>query len=95
MKKPALLVLVMIAGVAGATKSYTPEQIRSAIRQAGSPERFIATMATNTAKMSGQMIDDQTQITGAAANGRTLVYYLRLVNYEKKEIRHCTITRQL
>ena len=83
---PIFVILAIAAGAACAAGPYTPEQIRAAIRQAGSPERFLAAIATNTAKMSGQMFDDQTQITGAAANQKTLAYYLRLVNYEKADI---------
>jgi hypothetical protein len=94
MPKPLVFILAMAAGAACAAGPYTPEQIRTAIRQAGSPERFLAAIATKTAKMAGQMFDDQTQITGAAANGRTLVYYLRLVNYEKQDITDLSASRR-
>jgi len=94
MQKPLIVTLALVAGAASAAGSYTPEQIRAAIRQAGSPERFIAAIAANTAKMSGQMFDDQTQITGAAANQKTLVYYLRLVNYEKADIPDLSASRR-
>ena len=87
---PIFVILAIAAGAACAAgpykPEYKPEQIRAAIRQAGSPERFLAAIATNTAKMSGQMFDDQTQLTGAAANQKTLAYYLRLVNYDKADI---------
>lgn len=65
---------------------YTPEQIRLAIKQSGGPEQFIKILANNTAKMSGQMIDAHTEIIGAIANEKTIVYYLRLVNFEASEI---------
>jgi len=75
MQKPLIVILALVAGAASAAGSYTPEQIRAAIRQAGSPERFIAAIAANTAKMSGQMFDDQTQITGAAAKLTPFRYF--------------------
>jgi len=76
-----------------AAGQYTPAQIRTAVRQA-SPEGFVRALASNVAKMAGQMLDDQTQITGAAANDRTLVNYLRLVNYDKSEIASVPLRRQ-
>jgi hypothetical protein len=75
--------------------SYTPEQIRSLVKKPGGPERLIAEIASNTAKMSGQMIDDQTQLTGAVAQQRTVVLFLRTVNYEKKDIQNLVSFRQI
>lgn len=73
---------------------YTPDQIRSAVRKSGGPEGLILAIASNTAKISGQMIDDQTEITGAVASNRTLVFYIRLVSYEKGDIANIDVARQ-
>lgn len=78
-----LLTLPMFSFAAG---QYTPDQIRAAVRQAGGPDAFVRAVASNVAKMTGQMFDDQTQITGAVATEKTVVYYLRLVNYAKSDI---------
>lgn len=94
MPKQLGLILAISAGAACAVGQHTPEQIRAAIRQAGSPERVLAAIATNTAKMSGQMFDDQTQITGAAVIQKTLVFYMRLVNYEKADIPDLSASRR-
>ena len=94
MHRTPLFALAVLTCAVQAAGQYTPEQIRAAIRQAGSPERFLSVIAANTAKMSGQMFDDQTQITGAVSNERALVYYLRLVNYEKKDIPNVPAFRQ-
>lgn len=94
MHKLHFLVLAIFTCSTYAAQQSSPERIRAAIKQSGSPENFLSTIAANTAKMSGQMFDDQTQITGSIANGRTLVYYLRLVNYEKKDIKNLPAFRQ-
>lgn len=86
-----LLALPLLSLAAG---QYTPDQIRAAVRQAGGPEAFLRALASNTAKMAGQMFDDQTQITGAVATEKTLVYYLRLVNYAKSDIPSVPAFRQ-
>ncbi len=86
MRKTLIFVLAIAPFFGHAAGQYTPDQIRASIKQAGGPERFVSAIASNTAKMSGQMFDDQTQITGAIAQQKTLVYYLRLVNYEKQDI---------
>ena len=87
MLKLLLLSISIVASTVSVAGSYTPEQVRSAVKQAGGAERFIAEMAINSAKMSGQMLDDQTQLTGSVSRQRTVVYYLRMVNYEKKDIK--------
>lgn len=94
MRKIPIFLLVIATCAVQAAGQYTPEQIRSAIRQAGSPERFLRVVAAKTAAMSGQMFDDQTQITGAVAMGKEMVYQLRLVNYEKKDIPNVVALRQ-
>ena len=66
---------------------YTPEQIRLSIKQSGGHEQFIKSLANNAAKVSGQMIDAHTEIIGAIANEKTIVYYSRLVNLEASEIK--------
>jgi hypothetical protein len=92
--KSFFFALSIAVSVTSASASNTPEQIRAVIKKNGGPERLIAAIATNTAKISGQMIDDQTEITGALANGKTLLYYTRLVNYEKKDISDLAAARR-
>lgn len=94
MLKLLLLSMSLAVSTFSAVSAYTPEEIRSVIKQAGGPELLIAEMAKNTAKMSGQMIDDQTQLTGSVALGRTVVYYLRMVSYEKKDIQNISAFRR-
>lgn len=86
MHKTIICLLAIVACVAHAAEQYSPEQIRGVIKQAGGPEQFLKVIAANTAKMSGQMFDDQTQITGSVAHDRAIIYYMRLVNYEKEDI---------
>lgn len=94
MHKSLFVILALTGGVTCFAATYTPEQIRAAIRQAGSPERFLAAIATNTAKMSGRMFDDQTQITGAVSNQKTVTHYMRLVNYEKTDFPDLSASRR-
>lgn len=96
MSKPLFvsLVISIAAAAAFAADSYTPEQIRAAIGQAGGPERFIAAIATYSAKMSGQLIDKQTEIIGAVADQKTLIFYIRLVTYEKADIPDLSAVRR-
>lgn len=54
---------------------------------------MLKVISAGGAKMSGQMLDDQTQITGVVALGKTLNFYLRLVNYEKSAIENVEETR--
>lgn len=94
MLKPLFFALTIAAGVASAAGPYTPAQINSAIKQAGGPEKFLAAISTNAAKMSGQMLDSETQLTAAATHEKTIVNYMRLVNYEKKDIENLSALRQ-
>jgi hypothetical protein len=73
---------------------YTPEQISAGIKKNGGPEKFIRGIAANAAKMAGQPIDDQTELIGATALDRTLVYYVRLINYSKAEIKDLAALRR-
>lgn len=81
-----MFLMALLASSATLASSYSPEQVRSVIKRAGGPERLIAEVSKNTSSLAGQMIDDQTQLTGSVALKRTVVYYLRLVNYEKKDL---------
>jgi len=65
---------------------HSPNQIRNVIKNGGGPEQILKSISTETAKLTGQMIDSHTQLTGVILQGRTIVYYLRLVNYEKGDI---------
>lgn len=94
MYKPLVAILAIAAGATCAASAYTPDQIRFAIRQYGGSERFLAAMATRAAKSSGQMIDVQTQITGAAAVRNTIVFYMRLINHEKADIPDLSAARR-
>jgi hypothetical protein len=89
-----LFLLVISPLLSLANTQYTPSEIRAAVRQAGGPESFIRQLASGTAKMAGQMIDDQTQITGAIATERTLVYYIRHINYVKSDVSNTSAFRQ-
>ena len=94
MSKPLFVSLAIATGTAFAAGPYTPEQIRAIIKQAGGPERFIEAVAANGAKMSGQLIDKQTEMMGAAADQKTLVFYNRLVTYEKADIPDLSAARR-
>ena len=82
---PIAVGLLLAWSFSSATAS-TPERARAAVSQAGSVEKLLAAMSSNTAKSAGQMIDAQTQLTGAASVGKTMVHYLVLVNYERQDI---------
>ena len=89
----ALVLAAVLAGPANGAP-YTSEQISTGIKQNGGPELFIRGVASNAAKMAGQRIDDQTELIGSAALDRTLVYYVRLVNYSKAEIKDLAALRR-
>lgn len=74
--------------------AYTTDQIRSAVWQAGGPTKFISEIANNTAKMAPRMFDKETELIGATATGTTIVYYLRIVNYDKADIPNVSSIRQ-
>lgn len=86
MRTTCLTLLLTLPSLPVAAGQYTPAQVRAAVQQAGGLDGFLRVIASNTAKMSGQMFDAETQITGAAATEKTLVYYLRLVNHSKSDI---------
>lgn len=94
MQKILVISLALTVSAMSAASSYTPAQVRAAIKQAGTPERFLAAISTNTAKTSGQMIDAQTQLIGSAATGMSLVYYVRYINREKKDYPDLLATRR-
>lgn len=82
-------VTTLIFALCSASLAYgqmTPEKVRASVQQLGGAENFVRALATNTAKMTGQMIDDQTKLTSVAASGKTLVYYTQLVNFERSAI---------
>ena len=92
--KPLLLfALALTFSFPTLAATYTPDQIRSAIKQAGGPEKFASTIAANTAKLAGTRIDDQTELTGAAALGKTIVYYVRTFNHSKSDIKNLQKTK--
>jgi hypothetical protein len=80
----ALIFALCLASLAHG--QMTPEKVRASVQQVGGVENFVRAVATNTSKMAGQMIDDQTKLTAVAANGKTLVYYSQLVNFERLAI---------
>lgn len=73
---------------------YTPDQVRSAVRTAGGPERFLAKIAADTAKMSGRMIDDKSELIGSISRDRSLVYYTRVTTHTKSEIGNLATLRK-
>lgn len=94
MFKLVLFTFAMAGFSVYAAESYTPTQIRSVIAKAGGPEKFLTILANKNAKMSGQMFDKDTQLTGSIAFDKTLVYYLKLINYEKKDIANLSSLRK-
>jgi hypothetical protein len=92
MRRSLLTLIIAMYWVSLAYAQMTPEKVRAAVQQGGGAENFVRAMASNTAKMAGQMIDDQTKLTSAAASGKSLVYYTQLVNFEKSSIQN---TREL
>lgn len=94
MLKLLIICLSVTTSVASTASSYTPAEIRAAIKQAGGPEKFLAVIGSNTAKSSGQMLDSQTQLIGSAANGKTIIYYMRSVNFDKKDIPELSAMRR-
>ena len=85
---PLLFALALSISIPSLAATYTPDQIRLAIKQAGGPEKFASTIASNTAKLAGTRIDDQTELAGAAAMGKTIVYYVRTFNHSKSDIKN-------
>lgn len=68
----------------------TPEQIRMALRQSNNPDQlvtqFVQAGASAAAKQAPMLIDANSELTGAAAIGKTLIYYVRLVNHKRSDI---------
>ena len=86
MSKPLLLIFaLLLSDFASGAPPYTREQISAGIKQNGGPEVFLKAVASNTAKMAGQRLDDETELLGATALERTLVYYVKLVNFTKAD----------
>lgn len=90
----ALFLLIVSALLSGVAQGQTPDQVRAVIRQVGGPERFISELATRTAKLTPRMIDSESELTGAFAIERTLIYYTRMVNYNKSDIADVAALRQ-
>ena len=85
MRTIVLILTLLLASLASA-QSYTPSQIRNAIRQAGGAEQFMAKMANRAAMTTGRMIDDQTELFSVQSLEKTIVYYSRLPNLSKNDI---------
>lgn len=85
---PSLYILPLALVLSGSVFAapYTREQFSAGIKQNGGPEVFIRGIASRTASMAGQRLDDETELLGAVALERTLVHYVRLVNHTKAEI---------
>lgn len=79
-----LAVLMLLPGMA---LSETPDQIRTVIRQVGGPERFMSELAVRTAKLAPRIIDAETELTGAVAIKKTIIFYTRMVNYNKSDLK--------
>jgi hypothetical protein len=48
--------------------------------------QFVQAGANAAAKQAPMLIDSDSELTGAAAIGKTLIYYVRLVNHKKSDI---------
>lgn len=94
MKARSAPLLTAMLATAASSAPYTAEQISAGIKQNGGPQVFIQRIASETAKMAGQRLDDQTEIIGAAALDGILVYYVRLINYSKAEIQDLQALRR-
>lgn len=88
-----LLVLFLVATTVHGASS-TPDQVRKAVKTAGGPERFLATISANTAKMAGRMIDDKTELIGSSSIDRSLVYYVRVTTHTKAELGNIATLRK-
>ncbi len=74
--------------------AYTPDEIRLAIKQAGGAEKFLIMVSTDTAKIAPRMLDRDTELLSAVSQGKTIVYYVRMVNFAKSDIGDITATRR-
>ncbi len=84
----ALALALAVACVATGTWSQTlsPEQIRAGVARAGGLSAFLAAQATRNAKLSGQMIDADTELMGAAAVDKTIVQYAKMASFERSQV---------
>jgi hypothetical protein len=81
----AVLVACVLSSAASA-QELSPEQVRAGVARAGGIKAFLASQANRVAAMSGQMIDADTQLMGAAALDSTVVHYIKMVNVERSGI---------
>lgn len=86
MRRSVTTLIFALCLASPAYAQMTPEKVRASVQQLGGAENFVRGMSSNAAKMTGQMIDDQTKLTTVAASGKTLVYYTQLVNFERSAI---------
>ena len=84
MRRLLFIVLLCACGVSFA--QYTEDQIRTAIRQAGGPERFMQEMARQTARNLPTRTNANVEVQSIAANGKQLMYVTRLLNVEKSSV---------
>ena len=68
MRTPSVILAFFFVATTVHSAGYTPDQVRSAVRAAGGPERFLAKIAAETAKMAGSMIDDRSELRSGSAN---------------------------
>lgn len=69
------------------SSNLTPNQIRTAINQFGGPEQFLKRFASNeNEKRSGQIIGGNLKVISVIAQKKTIVYHVRLLNYEASDI---------
>jgi hypothetical protein len=81
----AMLILTSIGGGVDA-QTYTPEQIRQAIRASGGPEPFMRRIAEDSARIFPRVLDAETEGFMAVQHGRSLVYQIRLLNRNRADI---------
>jgi hypothetical protein len=82
----SLIIMLSMLFIPLNVHATTPEELRAAIQKAGGPEGIIADAAKAAARLAPRQIDSETEMTAAVGTHRRLVYYTRLLNYEKSEI---------
>lgn len=86
--------LISIATVSvlevGAAYGVPPDDVRSALRNSSNPDKLISDTfragAESYAKSLPARFDEETELTGVSAIGKSLNYFVRLVKKEKIDI---------
>lgn len=89
----SLIIMLSMLFIPLNAHATTPEEVRTAIQKAGGPEGIIANTTKAAARLAPRQIDSETEMTAAVGMQRRLVYYIRLLNYEKSEIPDIALLR--